>query len=58
MSEPYYELRHRAAIAAMQSLITNDPDHNTTIVAIQATEFADALLKELGITPDVDEVPD
>ncbi len=51
-------LRHRAAIYAMQSLITNHPDHNSTAIAIRAVEHADALLKEIGITPDIDEVPD
>ncbi len=55
----YYDrYRHRAAVYAMQSLIANHPGHNSTAIAIRAVEHADALLKELNITPDIEEVPD
>lgn len=54
----YHRLHHRAAVYAMKSLITNHPGHNSTAIAIRAVELADALLKELNITPDVEEVPD
>lgn len=46
----YRRLHHRAAVTAMQSLIAANPDHNTTVVAIQSVEFADALIKELKRT--------
>lgn len=54
MSDPkfrsyYRRLHHRAAVAAMQSLIAALGDHNRTAIAIMATEHADALIKELKI---------
>lgn len=65
MSQPepkfrgYYErLRHRAAIAAMQSLVLAYPDHNKTAIAMDAIGHADALLKELNVTPSVEEILD
>lgn len=45
----YRRLHHRAAIAAMQSLIAALGDHNRTAIAIRATEHADALIKELKL---------
>ena len=54
MSQPKYRsyyrrLHHRAAVAAMQSLIAALGDHNKTAIAIMATEHADALVKELKL---------
>jgi hypothetical protein len=40
--------REYFAALAMQSLIVANPDHNTTAVAVQAVEFANALCKELN----------
>lgn len=64
MSQPepkfrgYYErFRHRAATEAMASLITVYPDWNRTAIAIEAVQCADALAKELRLTPDVQEIP-
>ncbi|MGB3202851.1 MAG: hypothetical protein WBA99_18235 [Nodosilinea sp.] len=52
----YYErLRHKAAIAAMQSLVLAYPDHNRTATAMDAIGYADALLKELRVTPEMEE---
>lgn len=53
----YRRLHHRAAVAAMQSLIAALGDHNRTAIAIMATEHADSLIKELKLreTPGDDE---
>jgi len=44
-------LLHKAAIEAMAPLIQTHPDWNSTAIAIRAVEHADALLKELSLTP-------
>ncbi len=63
MAEPkfrgYYErLRHKAAIAAMQSLVIDNPDRPFSAIAQESIKYADALMNELQLTEAVEEVPD